>query len=388
MGDQPLANNLHTGQYLEEFPLAVKLCRNCFHSQLSIAVDPEILYTDYCYVTGTSQTFKEHCRILAKHAFTRHHLLKPKTVLDIACNDGTLLEEFKKLGLEVLGIDPAQNLAERTTAKGIPVIIDYWEAGAHERLPKQYDIITATNVFAHVDDPLTFLSEAAKALTDKGTIVIEFPYSPCMINRNEFDTIYHEHLSYFNMQSFLTLVNRCKPRLYIDGFTRTEIHGGSIRFYLMKHRATFFDKHFFQVDKLIEQESQKGIYNPQTYREFTAKIISNISLLKNFLEVLRKDGRKVIGYGASAKGNTMLNTASLGYKDVDYIVDDTPLKCGKYTPGSNIPICGIDKLIEEEDPTVILMLAWNFGEEIQKRIEENCKVPHAYLYYVPEVTVR
>jgi SAM-dependent methyltransferase len=306
------------------------------------------------------------------------------SVLDIACNDGTLMEAFRfQTDGDIIGIDPATNIVEAAQNRGLCVLWGYWKKGVAQAFPKKIDIITATNVFAHVDEPGEFLVEAEEVLSDDGVLVIEFPYCNQMIQNREFDTIYHEHLSYFTVCSFGALLTRYTPRLTISKIVQTPIHGGSIRFYLTKSGELHTDQTF----ELIDKEKALGLLRPNTYFEFAEACLANLYHAKNIVRRMKDNGKKVVGFGASAKGNTMLNAAGLTHEDIDYIVDDTPIKIGKRTPGSNIPVVPITQLINEQDEVIVLMLAWNFKEEIKKRIRHQCHPTHLLLFYVPEVSM-
>jgi len=359
LGKQPLANSYHKGKKTPEIPLEVMLCRNCFHSQLSVVVNPDEMFKNYLYVSGTTATFRKHTEELAKDAVKRiKH--KPIRVLDIACNDGTQLEHFRKLGCEVMGVDPAKNLRKITLAKKIPVLVDYWTQKNALSLRKKFDIITATNVFAHVDDIDEFLLASKIVLADDGYLILEFPYADNLISNNEFDTIYHEHLSYFLVNSLKTAVERLGFR--IADIIRTPIHGGSIRFFLRVGKA----KHSDKVSRLIQSEKKKGLLNKKSYIAYSRRIKKNKKDMVLLVSKLKKTDKKVIGYGAGAKGNTMLNYFKI---NLDYIVDDNDLKWGWKTPGRNILIKGPSVLTEEKGNLYIVILSWNFYNEVVKKIK-------------------
>lgn len=378
--DQPLANSYHQGEELPKYPLQVMLCESCFHSQLSVVVDPNEMFKNYLYVSGTTQTFRDHCKALAENAVPGDPV-RPIKVLDIACNDGTLLGYFKELGCYVQGVDPAENLRHLTAEKGIPVQVGFWGKGAAANLSGKYDIITGTNVFAHVHDIQSFLEECKVALAECGTVILEFPYCTEMITHCEFDTIYHEHLSYFLVNSFKTIAE--KTGFYISDLLRTPIHGGSIRFFL-KENIWLEPVEKPNVQKVIEEEQYKGLLNKQTYINFAAEVCQNRTDMQDLVKSLKDQGKKVIGYGASAKGNTMLNFFKL---DLDYIVDDNPMKWSLKTPGQNIPIRSPQTMCGEEE-LYIVILAWNFYKEIVERIERVTGRKHKYVLYVPKVEVR
>ncbi len=270
-----------------------------------------------------------------------------------------------------------KNLRSITQGKNIPVIVDYWSVQVAKKLHKQFDLITGTNVFAHVDDLDKFLEAVRVALKDSGIVILEFPYANKMIEHNEFDTIYHEHLSYFLVHSFATLIERMG--FHIVDILQTKIHGGSIRFFLQKGKK----KHTSKVKKLIAKENADGLLNLTTYRLFAKRVAENKKNLLLLVQQEREKGKKVIGYGASAKGNTMLNYTKV---TVDYIVDDNNLKWNLFTPGQNIPIHSPHILSSETKDLSIVVLSWNFYNEIMRKVLQIRKNKSDNLItYVPTV---
>ncbi|OGH42850.1 MAG: hypothetical protein A3B53_02275 [Candidatus Levybacteria bacterium RIFCSPLOWO2_01_FULL_42_15] len=380
LGKQPLANSYHKKEEkLQEYPLEVLLCQNCFHSMLSVVIKPALMFKNYLYVSGTTETFQNHCKELAKDAVARVKKKKIR-VLDIACNDGTQLEFFKELGCDVYGVDPAGNLREITIKKNISVIVDYWSKKVAKKLGKKFNLITGTNVFAHVDRIDRFLFACFLALEDDGILILEFPYGNNMIKSNEFDTVYHEHLSYFLINSFAMLASR--SRFHIVDLIQTPIHGGSIRFFLKKGISSHSDK----VTTLIQKEKESGLFDIQTYKRFAKNVAENRNNLRKLVSDFKKRGERVIGYGASAKGNTMLNYFKL---NLEYIVDDNPLKWGFVTPGRNISIESPELLQKEKGNLHIIIMSWNFYKEIVKKIKElrGKKYHDNAILYVPKVTL-
>lgn len=379
LGKQPLANSYHKEDKLKEYSLEVMLCQNCFHSMLSIVIKPELMFRNYLYVSGTTETFQKHCRDLARNAVAQMKEKKIR-VLDIACNDGTQLEFFRELGCDVYGIDPAENLRKITIKKSIPVIVDYWSEKVVQKLGKKFNIITGTNIFAHVDRIDRFLAACSLALEDDGILILEFPYGNNMVIFNEFDTIYHEHLSYFLVNSFATLATRL--RFHIVDLIQTPIHGGSIRFFLKKG----ISKHSKKVTTLIRKEKESGLFDIQTYKRFAKNVAKNRNDLRKLVSDFKKKKKKVIGYGASAKGNTMLNYFKL---NLDYIVDDNPLKWGLVTPGRNIPIKSPRVLQKEQENLYIIIMSWNFYKEIVSKIKKlrGNKYHDSAILYIPKVTL-
>jgi len=380
LSNQPLANDYHKNKKLKKIPLKVAVCTNCFHSQLTVVVQPASMFKNYLYVSGTTKTFQNHTKNLALDVVKRFKNKNKLKVLDVACNDGTQLEHFKNLKCNVYGVDPAENLRKITKSKKIPVEVAYWNKKTADKYNFKFNIITATNVFAHVDDIYDFLSTSAYALSDDGLIIIEFPYGVNMISNNEFDTIYHEHLSYFLVSSFKTLVK--KSKLKIVDLKRTQIHGGSIRFYLSKTGKTTQ-----KVYQLVNREKEKGLYSINTYNKFNKNVNYNKVKMNALVENLKLKNKKVIGYGASAKGNTMLNYFKL---NLEYIVDDNELKWGYKTPGRNIKIKSPEVLRKEKEELYIVILSWNFYNEISKNISllRGNKYNDKAIVYIPKVKMR
>ncbi len=377
MGEMPLANGLHAGAPGPRFPLELMVCTDCWHSQLSGVVPGESLFSDYPYLSGVSGTFREHCRGLVGAAKGMVTAERP-SVLDIGCNDGTLLSLFREAGCDVLGMDPARNMMPFTDRLGLPVFHAFWSAEAAVHLAQKFDIITAQNVFAHVPDLGDFLAGCAAALAPGGVVLLEFPYAAELIARGEFDTIYHEHLNYFLVSSFARLVERSAFR--IVAIEELTVHGGSLRVALRKGLGVMTPA----VPVLRWAERERGLYDLATYRHFRFKVQILRRDFKRLLASLRAKGEKVIGYCASAKGAAALNYFD---EDVAYIVDDTPLKQGRFLAGRSIPIVGPEALEREPGPVNVVVLAWNWLEEIRGRIRTlRPGGQDRLIVYVPEVS--
>ncbi len=375
MGDMPLANDFRTGGPWTRYPLELRTCQDCWHSQLSVVVPSETLFCEYPYLSSLSGMFREHCRRLVADSKERVTVVRP-AVLDVGCNDGLLLSLFREAGCDVLGVDPARNLRLYTDRIGIPVENAFWTGDFAAGLGRKFDIITAQNVFAHVPDPSDFLAGCAACLNPGGVVLIEFPYCLELVARNAFDTVYHEHLSYFLVSSFARLVDRSP--LYIADVTRSPIHGGSIRFTLRKGA----DRNTYLVDALIHVERNLGMFDMKTYRRLRERVAWNRQRLRATIGSKRARGEKVVGYCAAAKGVVALNYFGI---DLDYVVDDTPLKQGKLIPGKSIPIVGSDVLAKEPGRLNIVILAWNLLPEISARIHSLRGTGDNLVSYVPEV---
>ena len=296
LGKQPLANSfkLKRDDVQEEYPLAINHCEDCYHVQLTHSVNPELMFNDYLYVSGTSKTMHSHMKTFADFAA---NTTKGKLVLDVGCNDGTQLDYFKDLGFITFGVDPAKNLEEVSSKKGHAIFCEWFDHNFADRVIKaklSFDIITAQNVFAHGPNPLDFLLTAKSVMHDDSTLIIQTSQAN-MIKNNEFDTIYHEHVSFFNIQSMDKLCKRAG--LYLVGVEYMPIHGTSFVFVIRKK----FDGR--NVDLLIKEEQSNGLYSPQTYVRYAQRCNDIVSQLKNQTDFVRQGmiDWNVVGYGAAAK---------------------------------------------------------------------------------------
>lgn len=352
LNEQPLANNLVCTKEQEyvTLPLEVNACKSCWHSQLSISVEPEVLFKDYFYVTGTTKTMNDYCENLSGK-LTKQFSRKDKKVLDIACNDGTLLEKFRKNGWQVFGVEPACNLVKILEEKKIPVENKFF---GNEKIDfaTTFDLITALNVFAHVPSPLQFLIDASELLSDNGTILVQTSQRN-MVDKKQFDTVYHEHISFFSVNSMKVLVERAG--LFLNKIETSEIHGDSYVFYIQK-----IDNPDRSVEKLLEQERESGRYSLNTYLKFQSEIEYTKS---KFLQKIK--GKKLIGFGAAAKGIVLLNFLKL---KLDYIIDENKLKQNKFLPNLGSKIVPLKALDEQEEDTVVFILPWNFEKEIKNKL--------------------
>lgn len=357
--NQPLANSYKQNENDEEeyFPLAINLCNSCSHVQLTYKVNPNLLFKNYLYVSGTTKTQLEYFDWFAKFALENHDG-DVESVLDIGCNDGSQLDFFKKEKIKTYGIDPALNLFS-TSSKNHEIICDYFNNYNFDS-NKKFDIIVCQNAFAHNFNQLEFLQKASTLMNDKTKLYITTSQSNMILN-NEFDTIYHEHLSFYNIKSMDRLCTRAGLNL-ID-VTKHTIHGTSYIFVisLKKKRPT-------HILNLINNEHNKHLYDKSTYIRYVENCTGVLNNFSKVIEKFKQQGRSVIGYGAAAKGNTLLNAANV---KLDMIIDDNPLKQGLYTPGISSKIVSPEVLLEfdQKEKIVFIPLAWNFFKEIKERIK-------------------
>lgn len=388
LNDQPLANAFkqQAGDSEPYFPLAVNLCTGCHHVQLTHAVDPKLIYEHYLYVSGTSPVYMSYMDWYAKFAietFTSQANRLPDTVLDIGCNDGSQLNFFSDNGVKTFGVDPAKNLAGLSTRSGHDVVVDFWNKSAAGEIinranHRNIDIITSQNAFAHIPDPLEYLKLVKDVLSDRGLMFISTSQADMILN-DEFDTIYHEHISFFNVNSMRALAERAG--LHLVDAIKTPIHGTSYVFVLSKHAAPYRTKN------IIALERAAGLYTDDTYAEWAANTLRLVAELKSFVELYRNKGYVLAGYGAAAKGNTLLNFSKL---KLDFIIDDNALKQGTYSPGMDIPVVSMKELDKYTSDHKILFipLAWNYFDDIKRKIQnKRLNSNDKFLKYFPKVTI-
>ena len=339
--------------------LGVNLCRDCFHTQLTVAVDPDLMFRDYLYMSGTTTTLSQYFEDFVSRVERDVGTGRRLRVLDIASNDGSLLARFKTHGHDVLGVDPAENLRPLSDANGVPTLVSYWNEDALDRSGGGFDVVVAMNVLAHIAQPDRFLALCARALLPGGRIYIQTSQA-MMVKNGEFDTIYHEHHSYFTVRSFLALAARAG--LTVVGVEHVPVHGVSYLVQLTDRSAGRpFTASDFEIGRM---ENATGYYDMATYQQFARRALATRDTVSELVASGRAAGYAVGGYGAAAKGMTFLNFAGL---DLDYIVDDNPLKVGLLTPGRHQGRWP-DHLREAASDTLFAILAWNFHEEIMRRI--------------------
>lgn len=372
LGEQPLANAFIKKKDLEKdenkFPLKLYLCKNCYLLQLLDIVDKELLFKEYLYLTSASKPIVNHFKKYASDGY--EEFLKEidnPLVIEIGSNDGSLLKEFKKNGADVLGIEPAENIAKMANETGIPtknVFLNY-NVAKEISLKKKASMIVANNVFGHVEDLKEFMKCIKILSNDKGIFVFEVPYLIDLIQKLEFDTVYHEHLSYFSLRPLMKLMNEFG--LEIFDIKRQKVHGGTIRVFVAR-KNNF--KSTTNLEKLINAEEEFGTYKIETYKKFSEDIKQLKSSLQSELLQFKKEGKTIFGYGAPAKGNVLLNYCGIGTEFLDYILDTTPLKQGLYTPGMHVPVRSDKTCPEKASQQIALLLAWNYEEEIIQKEKE------------------
>lgn len=355
---QPLANSYHNGDKpLLKYPLAMNLCGNCFHNQLSVVVDPNEMFSHYMYISGTTKTLHTYFEWFAD--MVHSDIGNSGYVLDIACNDGTQLQKFKSRGWVTHGIDPAKNLYDLSSKVCDSVVVDYFNEKALVSLGgMKYDAILAQNVFAHTNDIVYFLNCCKLAMSDNTRLYIQTSQAD-MIENNQFDTIYHEHLSFFSTKSMMSVCEQVGLKLI--SVLRTPIHGGSYIFVVTKN-----GKEDDSVSTSINAENDAGRYSLNTYEEYKVKVESTIQKFKDVVQDHINRGYLIVGYGAAAKGNTFLNSSEM---KLHFIIDDNPMKWGLLTPGTNTMIVSPEFITQLASNTLFIPLSWNFYDEIKTKIQ-------------------
>jgi hypothetical protein len=364
LGLQPLANSFIRPDAVDKpeprYPLELARCTACGHVQLSVTVPPEIMFRDYLYVSATSDTIPAHFAAYAKDVALRF-VPKGGLVVEIGSNDGTLLRAFDRTSLRVLGVEPARNIAAMANAAGIPTLDEFFgEAIAREIATKhgRASAIIGNNVVAHIDDLHGLMNGVNALLDDRGVFVAEFPYLVDLLDKTAYDTIYHEHLSYFSVGAVVDLASR--HRMNVVDVRRVGVHGGSIRVFVSRE-----GERSPAVQELLALEAKMGLREGRPFRPFVEAVRRQREGLMRLVGDIRSS-RRIAGYGAPAKGNTLLNYCEIDRSVLDFIVDRSPLKHGLLTPGTHIPVEPPERLVASEIRDTLL-LAWNFADEILRQ---------------------
>jgi SAM-dependent methyltransferase len=389
LGSSPLANAYPTEEEIERqepfYPLRVFVCDRCFLVQLPAAVDPEALFADYAYFSSYSESWLRHARNYVEQVTERFDLGSTSNVLEIASNDGYLLQYFKERGVPVLGIEPARNIAAAAEAAGIPTLVEFFRRETGERLRDSdgaADLLVANNVLAHVPDLNGFVAGVHAALKPGGVATMEFPHLLKLIEHTEFDTIYHEHLSYFS----LLAVERVLARADLTLFDVEELptHGGSLRIYA--RREEFDPAIDASVQELRGRELAAGLDRVETYTSFDERIRQAKRDLLAFLIEEKRAGKSIVGYGAPAKATTLLNYCGIGRDFIDYVVDRSPHKQGRFLPGTHLPIHDPEEVVQTK-PDYLLILPWNLKDEIMGQMDHVREFGCRFVVPIPEPTV-
>lgn len=389
LGEMALANRFLTEAEVKRadektYPMDVYYCEPCGLVQIGYAVPPDILFKDYIYFSSTSDAVHKHADYLAKSFHKRFDLHEKSRVVEIASNDGCVLEYFKKIGVWTLGVEPAVNIARIASQKGIETVNEFFNEKTAGIIKTKYgpaDVILARHVFAHVPEIHDFVKGLARLLAPGGAVAIEAPYLIDFIEKTEFDTVYHEHYSYLSVRPISKLFSMYDMELF--DVEPAAIHGGSL-IYFIGHRGAH--PVHSRVSEWIRAEIEKKLDKKETYIRFAKRAAATKEKLRQLLLGLKAEGKRIAAYGAPAKGNTLLNYCGIKADLVEYTVDRSPYKQNLYTPGTHLPVRHPNVLVKEM-PDYVLLLAWNFADEIFEQQAEYRRRGGRFIIPIPDVEV-
>ncbi len=389
LGRTALANNFVSKERLGApdllCPLRLGFCERCAMVQLLDVAPPPAMFNTYLYISSVSETLKRHLGELAEALCGRLALSAGSLVVDVGCNDGTLLAAFAARGMRTLGVDPAANVAPLAAHRGVTTVTAFFSQAVARRIRETLGpamLVTATNVYQHVPDQEEFLRGLELLLAERGTFVFESHYLQDLLDQCAFDTVYHEHVFYFALLPLTRMLGRLGFKI-VD-VERLPVHHGQLR--VMVARRSDPRPASPRVEALLAEERARGLDTIESYRRFAEAVAKCRSQLRALIEELRGRGARLAGYGAPAKGNTLLSFCGLGVEQLPYIVDLSPLKQGLYTPGTRIPVVPIERL-RHDPPDYLLVLAWNFAEEIMAQLSWFRRAGGRFILPVPVPTV-
>jgi SAM-dependent methyltransferase len=387
LGETALANKFLTEEELdqpeESYPLGLSFCRDCAHVQLTEFVPPAAMFEDYLYLSSASSTLTRHLHGLSDVIVERYRPQPTDLVVDIGCNDGTLLRGFARHGVRTLGVDPARNLAE-LSRNGSERYVGFFNSQTADEIAERWGraaVVTATNTFPHIPELHDFVTGVEKVLAPGGVFVIEAHYLLDLLEQGAFDTVYHEHVSYWALGPMLELFSR--HGLAVADVERLPIHHGQLRVAVQRaEEATTAPS----VERVLAGERAAELDRLETFERFAEETRAIKSELRRTLEDLHGEGKRIAGYGAPAKGNTLLSYLELGPDEIEYIADRNELKQGRFTPQTRIPVVEPERLLRDQ-PDYVVLLAWNFADEVLEQQAEYRRRGGRFIIPVPHVRV-
>jgi SAM-dependent methyltransferase len=385
LGLSPIANNLPlagTAELDPLYPLTAWFCERCLLVQLAEVQAPEAIFSDYLYLSSYSTTWLEHTARYAVEATRRLSLSPTSLVVELASNDGHLLRNFVDAGCRVMGVEPAANVAALAIERGVPTCADFFGAAVADKMRENdgpADLVVANNVLAHVPNVHDFIEGVRRLLSPTGTATVEFPHLQNLVAHCQFDTIYHEHFSYFSLYTAKSLFEQHGLRIY--DVQRLPTHGGSLRLWLGHSAAAFHPAP--SVDEVGLAEHTAGLDDPFLYAAFAQRCVELKDRLRGVVQDVRSSGKRLVGYGAPAKASTLLNYCQIGRDELEFTVDANPFKQGRMVPGVRVPIYA-PTVLDEEPPDVVFVLAWNLRSEISHLLARVANMPRL-LFHQPTI---
>lgn len=393
LGTTPLADAFISEHQLKNkkelyFPLSIHVCKNCNHIQLLDVIHPRLLFPEeYALFSSASPTLVKHFNDYAADIHARFGKVKNKYVIEIACNDGTLLTPMKERGFTVLGVDPAINTAQVARSRGIEVITEFFSEDFSHALASQYKragIVLANNVLGHIDDPLDFVKGIKNILDPEGVFIFEIQYGLELIKNTEFDNIYHEHSSFFTIRPLKILMEKCGMKIF--NIKTISMQGGSLRCY-----ATHAENNIYPTTetptKMERNEIKEGLNMLQTYDNFGNRAFAIKTELLNIMRTIKSSGKRIIGYGAPAKGNTLLNFCGIGPDSIEYCIEKTQFKFNKFTPGMHIPVVSDEIIKKDGAPDYYFLFIWNYLDTVLAREKKYIQDGGKFIIPVPHPKV-
>lgn len=386
LGFIPLVDKFLTLEEVNEpetfYPLNVNLCKDCGLAQLGYLVPPSDLFNEnYAYESSTTKTRRDNHASLARYVCEKFSIPKNSLVVDIGSNVGVLLEEFRALGMQVCGVDASSNIVKMANSKGIETILGFFDDKIVKKIissKQKASVITATNLFAHIQDYDSFMYALKNLITVDGIFVFQVPHFLQLVKHLEYDTVYHEHVSYFGLKPLIKFFKRFEMEIF--DVLENPIDGGSIRCFVGRKGQKPISP---TVQSIITAEEKEEIYSVFRLRKFADEVKRQKGLLLDLLITLKKNGKRIVGISAPAKGNTLLNYCKIDNYFLDYVTEKSSLKIGKFTPGMHLPVKP-DEILLKDLPDYALILAWNFSEEIIKNLDEYCKRGGKFIIPIPQ----